>query len=231
VGHHIIAEIAKGYVDKSVRDSIEKYFGTMTWEAASTWMDDVRGNKEYDYLKQWHYVDFEKNGHYDSIIANGNNVVNQLQKAISNLNNKQQLTKEQIIFNLKVLFHLIGDLHQPLHVGYASDKGGNNIKVWLNNKEVSLHHVWDTGIIEFKNVSFSAINDNLLKLAVDSIIKIQEGNVVQWMNESRGFLSAVYDYTTTLNSDYINNSNKIIETRLLFAGLRLGKILNNIFKK
>jgi len=60
VGHNIIVEVAKSYASNSVRDSVSKYLGDMTWESASTWMDELRGNSQYDFMKQWHYINVEK---------------------------------------------------------------------------------------------------------------------------------------------------------------------------
>jgi len=230
-GHNIIAEIAKNYIPKNIQDSVTKYLGSMTWESASTWMDDKRSNSQYDYMKQWHYVNIEKGMQYDSIVGDGNNVVVQLQKATNNLKKKSQLTKDEIDFNLKVLFHLIGDLHQPLHVGYGVDKGGNTIKVTFNGNSVNLHHLWDRDIIEYKNITLKDIQSLLSKLSNDSIQKISNGNVIEWMSQSRKLLDSVYSYTSTINDDYINKSYAIIENQLLFAGIRLGKELEDIFKK
>ena len=55
-------------------------------------------------------------------------------------------------FNLKVIFHLIGDLHQPLHTGYASDRGGNTKSVRYFNKSTNLHYVWDELIIKSEKI-------------------------------------------------------------------------------
>merc|ERR1719343_1830311 len=49
---------------------------------------------------------------------------------------------------LKMLINLIGDLHQPLHVGYASDDNGRKIKVNFRGKAMSLYDLWDKGISE-----------------------------------------------------------------------------------
>ena len=56
--------------------------------------------------------------------------------------------------DLLELFHLIGDLHQPLHVGFGEDKGGNTFEVQFNDKGSNLHKVWDSEIIEYKNLRF-----------------------------------------------------------------------------
>jgi len=43
VGHQMVAEIAISYLNKGVKDSVQKYLGIMTFTEAATWMDDVRG--------------------------------------------------------------------------------------------------------------------------------------------------------------------------------------------
>ena len=43
---------------------------------------------------------------------------------------------------LKSLIHLVGDIHQPLHVGNGTDKGGNDIKLKYFWKSSNLHRVW-----------------------------------------------------------------------------------------
>ena len=44
---------------------------------------------------------------------------------------------------LRFIVHLVGDLHQPLHVGKCCDKGGNDVKVTWFGKPTNLHAVWD----------------------------------------------------------------------------------------
>ena len=44
--------------------------------------------------------------------------------------------------------HLVGDLHQPLHVGFTDDLGGTTTKVWFDGKGQMLHDLWDTGLLE-----------------------------------------------------------------------------------
>ena len=60
-------------------------------------------------------------------------------------------------FYLKLLIHLIGDLHQPMHVGKNEDLGGNKIIVDFFSTQSNLHSVWDSDIIEQEGLSFSEL--------------------------------------------------------------------------
>ena len=56
---------------------------------------------------------------------------------------------------LALLVHLVGDVHQPLHVGRGPDRGGNSIDVYWFGEPVVLHEVWDEGLIEKEALSFT----------------------------------------------------------------------------
>lgn len=231
IGHNIIAEITKQCLKQSIQDSVQKYLGTMTWESASTWMDDIKSNSEYDYMKTWHYINIEKGKTYDTTASDSNNIVYQLQKAILKLRNKSKLSSDEITLNLKILFHLIGDLYQPLHVGYASDRGGNNIKVTFNGQSKNLHQIWDRDIIEYKNITYENELKLYTKLSSDSISKIKNTSVTDWLTQSQSLLDNVYSYkSTSLDEDYINKSSIIIENQLLSSGLNLASLLEETFQ-
>ncbi|HOU98350.1 MAG TPA: S1/P1 nuclease [Bacteroidales bacterium] len=226
IGHHIIAEIAKAHVNNNIQDSVNKYLGSMSWESAATWMDDMRRNKEYAYFKTWHYINIEKDMPYDSTKTGTDNVYVQLQTAINNLKNKKNLSPEQITYNLKILFHLMGDFHQPLHVGYGVDRGGNEIKVNFMGKYTNLHAIWDTDIIEQATISFENVN----ALSQKKIYKnMEEVNLLKWMTQTRKLLVAVYHFSNPIESKYIDDSKHIIQHQLLLAGLRLAQILTITF--
>ncbi|MEO8760676.1 MAG: S1/P1 nuclease [Bacteroidia bacterium] len=229
-GHQIVAEIAKQYLTKNVKDSVDKYLNGLSFEETATWMDDIKKEHLHDNMNVWHYINIEKDKTY--VKTNEENVVNELQKAISQLSNKKQLTKDEINFNLKVVFHLVGDLHQPLHTGYASDRGGNTDKYDFMGKEKNLHHIWDMDIIEHENITTADCIKIISKLSATQIKEIEKMDVVTWMNQSRAFLPDVYNIQNgTITEAYIKKNAAIIKMQLANAGLRLAAVLNETFKK
>ena len=59
-GHHIIAEIAQSIMNEHAKENVQKYLGSTSFEEASVWMDEMRSEGKYDYMKPWHYINIEK---------------------------------------------------------------------------------------------------------------------------------------------------------------------------
>ncbi len=56
---------------------------------------------------------------------------------------------------LRLVIHLVGDVHQPFHTGHTSDKGGNDFKVSWFNKPTNMHALWDSQLIEYQQLSYT----------------------------------------------------------------------------
>ncbi len=228
-GHGIVAEISFIYLDKASQDSVKKYLGNTTIEQASTWMDEMRSDHSYDYMKPWHYVNIEKGGEYKA--TKEDNIVNAINTAISNLEHRVTLSNEEIKKNLMVLFHLVGDLHMPLHIGYPNDKGGNDVRLNYLGKPTNLHWVWDSEMIESEKITI----DNCLMLyknyTREELEKLKVINVEKWIKQPRFFLDQVYALPDGGNIDqpYVTKNKDIVEQQLLFAGIRLASVLGHIF--
>lgn len=227
VGHKIVAEIAKKNLDQSIIDSVQKYLGVMSFEDASVWMDVVRSDHSYDYMKTWHYVNVEKDKTY--VKTKDPEVVNEIEIAIATLKEKTY-DKDKINFALKVLFHLVGDIHQPLHCGYGDDKGGNTIKLQFLDKETNLHKVWDSEIIESTGINLEGCLKVFNEMTLNDKKNAKIEDVEVWMNESRALLPDVYKFETNIKQDYINKNKLVIEKQLVKAGIRLATVLNTSFK-
>jgi hypothetical protein len=230
-GHKIVATIAKKCLTKQVIDSVNYYLDGMSFKEASVWMDEVRKDANYNYLKPWHYINIEKDKTY--VATEEPNIVNQLELAIETLKLKgTERTKEKITFALKLIFHLVGDLHQPLHDGYAEDKGGNTVSVVFNGGESNLHKVWDTGIIENQGITTKKCLKYINTLSDKEKSDIQTINVKKWMEESRSLLPNVYAFENNrISKEYETVAVPLIKQQLSKAGIRLACILFNNFNK
>lgn len=232
VGHKMVAEIAMSYLNKGVKDSVQKYLGKMTFGEAGTWMDDVRSNKKYDYMRTWHYADVARDCTY---VEKGEaNAVNTIERAMNELKDKQKMTHDQINMDLKLLFHLIGDLHQPLHCGYPDDKGGNSVEVEFFMQTNNLHSCWDTKMIEYRLEEVQkGVLEMCKKLTPAEKKAYQKIDVVAWFNESRAYLPLAYNLekSAVIQEEYLKKALPVVEKQLVIAGLRLAAVLNQTFAK
>ena len=208
-----------------------KYLKHMSIEEASTWMDDMRSNDYYRFMSTWHYINLEKGDSYQPLPER--NVVTVLYAAIKDLdNNKQTLGYKAINIDLMYIFHLVGDLHQPLHVGYGSDKGGNSVQVNFLSKgnSMNLHYVWDNAIIDTKNITADSCIELYKDYTPKQIDSIKHLNVLEWFKGSRSYVEEAYNYQNDMISqEYVDKNAEVIKQQLLFGGLRLASILERIF--
>ena len=224
-GHAIVGRLALQMVTPETRQNVMKILEGMSIDTATNWMDIVRSNSDYDFMKSWHYVDYPKGSQYQ--VTNGDNIVNRLLWTYKELENKKVLCDEQIKMDLYVILHLMGDLHMPLHTGYDDDLGGNKVMVQYDTlKTHNLHKFWDEDIIRLTGITDASV---LKQNTIPSNSKSQV-DFMAWMNESRGLLKDVYNYEGfILDKKYMEMSKVIVEKQLYLAALRLALILNKLF--
>ncbi len=228
-GHTMVVQIAYGLLDSATKNTIHELIDHMSAEQAGSWMDEVRSDRRYDYMKPWHYVNVEKGETYQT--GSTPNVLNQIDSAISRLEHRDRMSHEEVKKNILVLFHLIGDMHQPLHVGYGTDKGGNSVQVKYLNKETNLHWVWDSEIIESEHITLNDCLKRYNDLPKPMIERLQIIAPEKWMNQPRSLLSAVYNFQdATIDQEYADRNKTVIEDEIAIAGIRLAAVLNHLFK-
>ena len=142
------------------------------------------------------------------------------------------LNKNQELEYIKMLVHLVGDLHQPLHVGTGEDRGGNDVAVTYFNQKTNLHAVWDSRVIDGKNLSYTELAEHLNKRATKQMVRTYQNNGLEiWLREAVQLRPIIYDLPEDkrLFYEYGYKTNPVMEERLLAAGIRLAGILNEIY--
>ena len=155
-GHAIVGRLAMQIVKTDTKQNILNILNGMSIDTAANWMDIVRSNSDYDFMKPWHYVDYAKGTQYQ--VTNGDNIVNRLLWTYKELENKKVLCDAQIRMDLYIILHLMGDLHMPLHIGYDDDLGGNKVMVQYDTlKTHNLHRFWDEDIIRLTGITDASV--------------------------------------------------------------------------
>ena len=132
---------------------------------------------------------------------------------------------------VRMLVHLIGDIHQPLHVGNGKDRGGNDFKVNWFNEESNLHKIWDSEIINYQDLSYTEYAD-WVDQDIFWVESLNDKSVIEWALESKKIrVNGLYPDTNNLNLSYDYNFQHIetLNSQLLKAGFRLAMVLNKIY--
>lgn len=227
-GHTIVGKVAMSLLTPAAKQQVLVLLNGMSIDTAANWMDIMRSNSDYDFMKPWHYVDYGKEEPYPAL--NQDQIVNKITAVIKELQYKKLLCSDQVKMDVLYLFHLIGDLHQPLHTGYDSDLGGNKVKVEYDTLKANLHSFWDEYVLSLNTInletSIAFYNSN----GKSEMDKINAINAQLWMNETRSYLPIVYDYEGyILSKAYVTKQKALVEQQLVLAGMRLAQVLNSVF--
>ena len=227
-GHAIVAEVAYKYMDKNTKAIVTKYLDGMSIQDAANWMDNIKDDRSMDYMKPYHYVNFDKGQEVKH--EHGGNILDELEKSMNELKNYKAMSDADVKQKIKMIFHLVGDLHQPLHVGYGTDKGGNTVQINFEGKGSNLHRFFDSGIIRKQNITTKKVlKEN--KTCKSNRKKIANSSVIDWANQSRSELESIYDFKgAKISQDYVNKFEPLVTKQLYDAGVRLAAIMNSTFK-
>ncbi len=228
VGHHLVAEIAFKYLDESTQKKVKHYLNKMSIDDAATWMDDMRSDDYYNYMKTWHYINLKKDSVYKPVTEG--NTITVLNSILAAMKHKEKLKESQIKNYIVMAFHLVGDLHQPLHNGYPEDRGGNSVNIDAPGYSGNLHSFWDSEIIDQKKITIDSCTKFYASYTPEEIVKIQRIDLVSWMYDARSYLPQAYNMKDSkVNQSYIDQNAVVVEKQLLLGGLRLASFLKEIF--
>lgn len=258
-GHFIICKIAQSRLNEAAADAVKELLPRSAENdlgSMCSWADNVRFR--YHWSGPLHFINTpdlcsyqynrdckDEDGVEDRCVAGAiNNYTTQLLTYNTAASGSEYNLTEALLF----LSHFMGDIHQPLHVSFASDKGGNTIDVhWYTRKQV-LHHVWDYNIIETAEERFF---DSNVEELIDAI---QQNITTEWSDQVKTWetcgqnktacpniyasegIKAACDWAykgvtegSTLEDDYFLSRLPIIYWRLAQGGVRLAATLNRLF--
>jgi hypothetical protein len=172
-GHKIICEIALRLVQPNTRAEIQKLISTderfSSFSDACTWPDHPRQRASEHFLN----LPRDSDGlHSESCPGASACVVTAIKKDLEVLSSANA-SQAQKLASLKFLGHWVGDIHQPLHVSFEDDRGGNNVLV-TGECGPNLHSAWDTCLV------LKAAGDNADQAAADLMKTITPAKIESW---------------------------------------------------
>ncbi|TZF85613.1 S1/P1 nuclease (plasmid) [Pedobacter sp. BS3] len=236
LGHRIVAEIANSYLNAKARVEIQKILGNESMAMASNWPDFIKSDPSYNYLSKWHYIDFDQSLSYQQMQDflqqdTATDAYTKLNFLVKELKNKSLPADKKLMY-LKLVIHIVGDLHQPLHTGRTEDKGGNTIKVSWFGQQTNLHAVWDEKLIEYQQLSYTEYTKAINYTTPAQRTEWQQQPISKWIYDSNQLAQKIYAgikpearLSYRYNFDYVADLNQ----QLLKGGVRLAGLLNTIF--
>ncbi|OTB02901.1 hypothetical protein M426DRAFT_190581 [Hypoxylon sp. CI-4A] len=266
LGHITVAYIASNFVKEDtatyfqdiLRNDTEHYLA-----GVATWADSIRYTQWGRFSKNFHFIDAKDNPpdycgvDFDRDCKDDGCVVSSIQNYTSQILDTD-LYWSRRAQAAKFVVHFVGDIHQPLHVENVA-QGGNGIHVKWDSKELNLHHVWDTSIVEkmlgkihwktyVASIQWAAnLTDQIKSGKYEADSKLWTTGItfddpistaMHWANETNAFVCThVFPEGPKeiagqeLAGDYYEKAAPVIELQVAKAGYRLAAWLDLIADK
>ena len=233
-GHDVTAYIAEKHLTPKAKAAVDSLLEGKSMVYWANWLDNASHTPEYAYSKTWHYKNVNKGVRYEEMAPNPNgDAVTAIKSRIEILSDPAAPFADKQLA-LKMLVHIVGDLHQPMHMGHATDLGGNRIKIKFFGRDKNLHTIWDGDLVESAHKwSYSEWQEQIDRVSPEAEAAYVAGTVDDWAKQTVAIADEVYDAMpqgTDISYNEIARWTPIIENQLLAAGLRLASILNAIYE-
>lgn len=243
IGHRLVGQVADKDLTPQAAARVSKIMATNSLGDVANWMDTVRSTPEGKVMRPWHYQSVDACD-VDQVQCQGGKCAGpKIEAAVASLRTGQgdQLKA------LRVLVHLVGDVHQPLHTAEnRGDIGGNLVIISNRNcvqydgtiAKCNLHTYWDNNLVK------SAMGKRSEKEYVRDLAEMSVstgGDAESWIKESNQLAkSTAHNYTgfacqigpnkIKLSKAYDIAAAPIVSDQLAKAGKRLAALLNDIYK-
>lgn len=233
-GHAVIADIASHHISDRVAEKVDKVLMGETMVDVSSWMDGIRKIPKYEHTYTWHFVNVDEGYTYETMPKEPKgDVYTQLNHVVERLKSGTLSAEDQRDY-LRYLIHMVGDMHCPMHAGHRSDLGGNTVPVKWFGAPTNLHSIWDSKLVDScRPWSYSEWTANIDRnLTKEDIARITDPSIRQWMQETLDLCPKIYADTPAEGNysyDYCDKYTPVVKQQFLKGGLRLAKLLNEIY--
>ena len=233
-GHRITGAIAEQYLSTEAKMAIAALLPNESLAEASTYADEMRSNPEEFWQKEagaYHYVTVPAGKHYHEVGAPEKGDAYTALEKFSKIVKDQKAPLAERQRALRFIVHIIGDLHQPLHAGNGTDKGGNDVSLEFFWEKSNLHRVWDSGLIDRRQLSYTEWTQWLgEKITKEQAAEWNTADPLVYIAESVAIRDTIYPDSDRLGWDYLYEHLPTAKERLQEGGVRIAAYLNNLFK-
>lgn len=233
-GHDVVAYVAECHLSKKAAVAVDRALGGYSPVYWANWLDNASHTSEFAHTKTWHYMNIDEGQTIESMPREPKgDLLTAIEQLTTELKSGQ-LTPEQEAVNLKMLIHLVGDLHCPMHAGHRTDLGGNRVKVRYFGRDTNLHAIWDSALVESAHKwGYTEWQQQCDRLSKKEAASVVEGTPTDWFRETVAICTGLYEQIpegSSLSYDEVARYAPIIENQLIKGGHRLAHLLNEIYK-
>ena len=228
-GHRAVGLIAERQTPEAARQAAAALLAGSSFADAAVWADDIRSDPVWEHTGPWHYVNLSDRSTYETAPRNpGGDVLTAIER-FSRILADRDASQQQRRDALRFLIHFVGDLHQPLHVGRAADRGGNSVEVSWFGERWNLHALWDAGLLDRLGPSGIELADHVESFPQDQIRAWRESQPIDWLRESYELRTSAYDTRGgSLGPEYLALHGATVKRRIAQAGVRLAALLERL---
>lgn len=243
-GHRLIGRLAEAELTPQARAEVARLLGAaedrkrdrrMLADIAD-WADGLRDDHPElgRASARWHYVNLgEDRCRYAprKHCPGGNCVIGAIETQRGILADPKQSDAARAQA-LKFLVHFVGDAHQPLHAGYARDKGGNTFQIQLNGKGSNLHTLWDREVVASAKLSEDRYLHHLQRMPLPREARVGIADPAAWAQTSCRIVlrDGFYPSRAKIEPAYFTQWRPTADAQLRIAGHRLAVLLNDALK-
>ncbi len=236
-GHRLVARLAAEELSPASRAEVARLLAgepDPTLAGVANWADDIRDNDAALYRRtaRWHFVNIAERGcrYQARRDCRGDDCVVEAIRDQAGIlaDRRQSLAARRDA--LKFVVHFVGDVHQPLHAGYARDRGGNDTQVRDDGLGTNLHALWDSRLFYRPRMGDDRYLDVLwrMPMAVEVPRKPLPPPSPEWAEASCAIVlqPGFYPAKPILEPAYFVDWTPTAESQIKRAGARLAQLLN-----
>jgi len=236
-GHQQICAVALQLATETTRQQINtlmQHGPVKDFVTGCSWPDEIRAVPGYQFTKSHHFVNVSR--HSKTLKPSDCPAQGCLLSALNHhaamLTSKAGLRQkaESLLF----FSHFIADLHQPLHVSYADDQGGNKTAVYFLKQPANLHGIWDRNLPEALGINAETdpawLRQNISNKAQT---QWQQGSYLQWGQQSLALTRLIYQHYKPgmlYTEADLSRDKPLAKQRILQAAVRLSYRLDQLLQ-
>ena len=202
-GHDTVAFIAENHLTPVAREKAGNLIGGKSIVYHSNWLDNASHTPEYAFTKTWHYKMWTPTRPSAAPVRSRKAMWSGPSTNRPKYSAILEATDSAKSLALKIVVHLVGDIHQPMHLGRRSDLGGNRGKCQVFQNQANLHSVWDSRILESGHKwSYTEWQQQIDRATPEETAEILSlNNADKWGEETYCIAKKIYE-TTPVDTQY-----------------------------